>query len=149
MALTVLSLPNYLPRQQEGTIQISVKAQQIMMSACDTALRGNPGNAFLHFLPNLVFERRPPHARHAFLFFIHHMLVFINKIENRSFFLCFHYLTSNRAAIIHFCLIVICCLVHHDIDDMPPFGGYGGCGFALANPSIAPCVHSTGRNLSY
>jgi hypothetical protein len=48
--------------------QISVKAQQ-MMSACGTALRGNPGNAFLHFLPNLAFERRPPHARHVFLSF--------------------------------------------------------------------------------
>jgi hypothetical protein len=126
--------------------QISVKAQQ-MMSACDTALRGNPGNAFLHFLPNLAFERRPPHARHVFLFYTSYMLVFINKIENPSFFFCFHYHTSNRAAIIHFCLVVISCLVHHDIDDMPPFGGYGGCGFALANPSIAPCVHS--RNLSY
>jgi hypothetical protein len=121
-----------------------VKAQQ-MMSACDTALRGNPGNAFLHFLPNLVFERRavlPMLGMCSFFLYILYAFVFINKIDNPSFFFCFHYLTSNRAAIIHLCLVVICCLVHHDIDDMPPFGGYGGCGFALANPSIAPWVKS-------
>jgi hypothetical protein len=54
--------------------QILVKAQQ-MMSACDIALRGYPGNTFSSILRNRDFERRPLHARHMFLFVMHPMLV--------------------------------------------------------------------------
>jgi hypothetical protein len=98
-----------------------VKAQQ-MMSAGDIAFRGNPGNTFSSILRNRDFERRPLHAWHVFLFVMHPMLVLFIKIKTRHFFLCFHYLTSIRAAIINFGVVVICCcsgapiFVHHDID---------------------------------
>jgi hypothetical protein len=70
-----------------------------MMSACDIAFRGNPGNTSSSILPNLVFERRPLHARHVFLFHIsYHILVFFNKIKPVIFFLCFHYLTCLECA---------------------------------------------------
>jgi hypothetical protein len=55
-----------------------------MMSACDIAFGGNPGNTFPSFLRNLVFERRPLHARHVFLFVIHPG--YFNKIKQVIFF---------------------------------------------------------------
>jgi hypothetical protein len=74
-----------------------------MMSACDIAFRGNPGNTFLSILPNLVFERRPLHARHVFLSHTSSML--LNVIKNPSFF--FSASTTShlvRAAIITSCI---------------------------------------------
>jgi hypothetical protein len=66
--------------------QISVKAQQ-MMSACDIAFRGNPGNTFSLLLRNRYYERCPLHARHVFLFVMHPpMLVLFIKIKTRHFF---------------------------------------------------------------
>jgi hypothetical protein len=65
--------------------QISVKAQQIMMSACDIAFRGNPGNIFSSILRNRDFERRPLHARHVFLFVMHPMLALFIEIKARHF----------------------------------------------------------------
>jgi hypothetical protein len=148
------------------SIVLATSSTYIRLPSCPTEEGGNLGEStandvsMRHGSQRESWKRIPPLlAKPCFrapsypcsacvpFFYTSYMLVFINKIENPSFFFCFHYHTSNRAAIIHFCLVVICCLVHHDIDDMPPFGGYGGCGFALANPSIAPCVHS--RNLSY
>jgi hypothetical protein len=72
-------------------------------------IRGNPGNTFLSILRNLVFERRPLHARHVFhLLCILHACI-LKKNENPSFFSALLPLPHIRNAIFNFCVVLICC----------------------------------------
>jgi hypothetical protein len=80
------------------------------MSACDIALRGNPGNTFRSILRNLAFERRPLHARHVFLFVIHPMLVLFDR---------------NRPVIFFSASTTVVCLPHISFPNAPLYNNGG------------------------